>query len=67
MDIYKYLPKLNCGKCGFQVCSAFATSLLQGTVKLGACTPLKDPKYQKNLHDLKKFLGPHLQRTLGWT
>ena len=67
MEIYKNLPKLNCRKCGFQVCSAFAVSLLQGTVKMAACTPLLDLKYQKNLHSLEQSLGPRLMKTLGWS
>ncbi len=66
MKIYNLLPKINCGKCGFEVCSAFAVSVLQGNAKLSQCEPLKDPKYTKNLEELKKELGPFLLRTLGW-
>ncbi|RLG45985.1 MAG: hypothetical protein DRN90_07240 [Thermoproteota archaeon] len=66
MKIYNYLPKINCGKCGFQVCSAFAVSVLQGDARLSQCEPLSDPKYHKNLEALKKELGPFLLRMLGW-
>ena len=66
IKIYNYLPKINCGKCGFQVCSAFAVSVLQGDARLSQCEPLSDPKYHRNLEALKKELGPFLLRMLGW-
>jgi len=66
LDIYQHLPKLNCGKCGYQVCSAFASSLLNGDVKLSACFPLKEPQYQQNLRKLKQILGERLLKSLGW-
>ena len=66
MDIYAYLPKTNCGKCGYQVCSAFAVSLLQGEVKLSNCTPLKELAYLSNLKKLEQKLGKFLLYTLGW-
>jgi len=30
MDIYKYLPQTNCGKCGEQGCYSFAIKLMAG-------------------------------------
>jgi ArsR family metal-binding transcriptional regulator len=66
MDIYAYLPKTNCGKCGYQVCSAFAASLLQGEVKLSNCTPLKESPYLSNLKKLEQTFGKYLLYALGW-
>lgn len=65
-DIYAYLPKTNCGKCGYQVCSAFAASLIQGETKLSKCTPLKEPANSNNLEALKRKLGTYLLQALGW-
>lgn len=48
MDIYKYLPQTNCGKCGEQGCYSFAIKLIAGQVTLEKCTPLKEPKYAYN-------------------
>ena len=30
IDVYEYLPKINCGKCGVATCLAFATKLING-------------------------------------
>ena len=65
-DIYDSLPKINCGRCGFQVCSTFALTVLQGKAKLAQCTPLKEPKYSSNLKEIKEKLGAFLLHALGW-
>ncbi|RLG52005.1 MAG: hypothetical protein DRN96_03895 [Thermoproteota archaeon] len=41
MDIYHTLPKLDCGDCGYQTCSAFAVAVYQGEAKLANCPHLK--------------------------
>jgi len=64
MDIYNYLPKTNCGECGYQVCSSFAVSVLQGNVKLSKCKLLSDPKYRANLEELKRKMGRRLFEAL---
>jgi len=64
MDIYNYLPKTNCGECGYQVCSSFAVSVLQGNVKLSKCKLLSDPKYRANLEELKRKMGSRLFEAL---
>ncbi len=42
LDVYNYLPKTNCKKCGEQTCMAFAIKLLNGEKKLEDCKPLFD-------------------------
>jgi acetyl-CoA decarbonylase/synthase complex subunit gamma len=37
LDIYKQLPKTNCGDCGFPTCLAFAMQLAQKRVSLDDC------------------------------
>jgi len=37
LDIYKQLPKTNCGDCGFPTCLAFAMQLAQKRVPLDDC------------------------------
>jgi len=56
MELYKFLPKTNCKKCG-KTCMAFALDLLQGKVKIDDCPPLLEPKYKKNYDALKDLLG----------
>jgi len=56
MELYKYLPKTNCMKCG-KTCMAFALDLLQGKVKVNDCPPLLESKYKKQYEILKEILG----------
>jgi len=37
IQIFKLLPKTNCGKCGVPTCLAFAMNLAAGKVELIAC------------------------------
>jgi len=37
IQIYKLLPKTNCGECGVPTCLAFAMNLAAGKAELGAC------------------------------
>jgi ArsR family metal-binding transcriptional regulator len=53
MEIYKYLPQTNCGKCAEQSCYTFAIKLMSGEVSLEKCTPLKEPEYGINLEQLQ--------------
>ena len=56
MELYKFLPKTNCKKCG-KTCMAFALDLLQGKVKVDDCPPLLEAKYKKQYETLKEMLG----------
>lgn len=40
IEIYKYLPKTNCKKCGFPTCLAFAMKVSQKAVGLNLCVDL---------------------------
>lgn len=42
IDIYKKLPKKNCGECGVPTCLAFAMSLAAGKAELSACPYVTD-------------------------
>jgi ArsR family metal-binding transcriptional regulator len=53
MEIYKYLPQTNCGKCGEQSCYTFAIKLMGGEVTLDKCTPIKEPEYATNFEQLQ--------------
>jgi len=59
MDIYKYLPQTNCGKCGEQGCYSFAIKLMAGQATLEKCTPLKEPEYAYNEEQLQ-FLAVYI-------
>lgn len=59
MDIYKYLPQTNCGKCGEQGCYSFAIKFMAGQVTLEKCTPLKEQEYAYNEEQLQ-FLAVYI-------
>lgn len=42
MDIFKQLPKTNCGECGIPTCLAFAMKLAAGGASLEACPHVSD-------------------------
>jgi len=42
IDIYKLLPKTNCGQCGVPTCLAFAMGLAAGKADLSACPSLSE-------------------------
>jgi len=43
IEIYKKLPKTNCGKCGLATCIAFAMSVKNGQAVLSDCPYIQDP------------------------
>ncbi len=42
IQIYKFLPKTNCKKCGFPTCLAFAMKLSQAGVELSKCPDISE-------------------------
>ncbi|ADP77322.1 acetyl-CoA decarbonylase/synthase gamma subunit [Methanothermus fervidus DSM 2088] len=54
MDIYKLLPKTNCGRCGESSCMAFATKLLEKKKKIEDCPLLSGAEKEK----LEELLAP---------
>ena len=47
IEIFKLLPKTNCGKCGVPTCLAFAMSLAAGKAELSACPFVSDEARSK--------------------
>jgi ArsR family metal-binding transcriptional regulator len=45
LEIYKRLPKTNCGACGQSTCLAFAVGVYMGQVAVSRCTPVFDGVY----------------------
>lgn len=55
LEIYKALPKTNCGQCGVPSCMAFAASVLQGLKGLDKCPYLeKDMVDQLSLRIVRR-------------
>jgi acetyl-CoA decarbonylase/synthase complex subunit gamma len=47
IEIYKLLPKTNCGKCGVPTCLAFAMQLAAGKADLSACPTVSEETKSK--------------------
>jgi acetyl-CoA decarbonylase/synthase complex subunit gamma len=46
IEIYKYLPKTNCKKCGFPTCLAFAMKVAQKQADISLCPELSEESRQ---------------------
>ena len=55
IEIYTYLPKLNCKKCGYETCLAFATKFVKGEININKCIPLKEDINKNKLEKLKSY------------
>jgi len=47
IEIFKLLPKTNCGECGVPTCLAFAMNLASGKAELAACTYVSEESKAK--------------------
>ncbi|MBW2553618.1 MAG: acetyl-CoA decarbonylase/synthase complex subunit gamma, partial [Deltaproteobacteria bacterium] len=47
IDIFKFLPKTNCGECGIPTCLAFAMKLAARQIELAACPYVSDEAKEK--------------------
>lgn len=49
LDLYKLLPRTNCGKCGFPTCMAYAVELRVDATKVSLCQDLPEQDFRKAL------------------
>ena len=47
IQIFKMLPKTNCGECGVPTCLAFAMNLASGKAELASCPYVSDEAKEK--------------------
>ncbi len=58
IDVYKLLPRTNCGECGVPNCMAFATRVVNGEAVIDECTPILDSKHKDAYAQLAELLAP---------
>jgi acetyl-CoA decarbonylase/synthase complex subunit gamma len=58
IDVYRLLPRTNCGECGEANCMAFATRLVNGEYQIKACTPLLEEGHAGSFRALGELLAP---------
>ncbi|MCC5910817.1 MAG: Fe-S cluster protein, partial [Clostridiaceae bacterium] len=55
IELYKYLPKINCKRCGETTCLAFASKFLMGEGSIKRCQPLYDENNKEKLDMMEEF------------
>ncbi|MBI5115030.1 hypothetical protein HZA56_00990 [Candidatus Poribacteria bacterium] len=57
LDIFKLLPRNNCGKCGFATCMAFAAALANGDTRTEKCAELFHETMREKRDQILRMLG----------
>ena len=55
-EIYKLLPKTNCGRCGERSCMAFAAKFSRMNAELEQCAPMFDEENAENLKIIQEIM-----------
>jgi acetyl-CoA decarbonylase/synthase complex subunit gamma len=58
IDVYKLLPRTNCGECGVPNCMGFATKVVNGEAGLDQCPPVLTPRFTESYERLTELLSP---------
>jgi acetyl-CoA decarbonylase/synthase complex subunit gamma len=65
IEIYKFLPRTNCQKCGEENCMAFAAKLVNMETKLDKCAPLiEEEKYKANYEKIWNVIKPAVKEII---
>ena len=60
LEIYRLLPRSNCGKCGRSTCMAYANDLREGAAEPSECLPLCEPGHETERQRLLELLGEEI-------
>jgi ArsR family metal-binding transcriptional regulator len=55
LDILRFLPRTNCGKCGMASCMAFAAQVVEGEKDIEDCPPLFEEAAEEKLEGLRSL------------
>ncbi len=64
LEVYKFLPQTNCGDCGEPTCMAFASHMIDRSLKLEDCPPLLEDKFKKKYLKLAELLAPEIREVM---
>ncbi|MBA1341478.1 MAG: Acetyl-CoA decarbonylase/synthase complex subunit gamma 1 [ANME-2 cluster archaeon] len=67
LEVYKFLPQTNCGDCGEATCMAFASHMIDRSLKLEDCPPLLEDKFRKKYLKLAELLAPEIKEVIVGT
>ena len=57
LQVFKFLPRTNCKRCGYTTCLAFAFALISREKKPEDCPDLKSEVFEASLQALNNYLG----------
>jgi len=63
LDVYKKLPRKNCGKCSAGTCMAFAVQFLRKMISISECTEL-DERGKQEINAMLSGTGDWMERRL---
>jgi len=64
LDVYRLLPKTNCGECGEKNCMAFAAKVVNREVVIEECPPILEEKYKDEYTKLDELLAPAVKEVI---
>jgi acetyl-CoA decarbonylase/synthase complex subunit gamma len=64
LEVYKYLPQTNCAECGEATCMAFASHLIDRSLKLEDCPPLLEDSFKEKYLQLSELLAPEIREVI---
>ena len=64
LQVYKFLPQTNCGECGEATCMAFASHLIDRSMKMEDCPPLFADELKEKRLELQSLLAPEIQQVV---
>jgi len=64
LEVYKYLPQTNCSDCGEATCMAFASHLIDRSLKLEDCKPILEDKFKKKYLELGELMAPEIREVI---
>jgi len=56
LEVFKLLPRTNCGECGQPTCLAFATKLVQQETNIARCLPIFSGEFEEKKKRLLEVL-----------
>jgi len=57
LDVFKHLPKTNCGQCGHVTCLAFAAAVARAEADIRDCAPLFSGAFEEQRAALLRLVG----------
>jgi len=55
LEVFKLLPKTNCGECGVASCMAFAVAISEGSLRVDDCPPLRADENAQAVRGLREL------------